>query len=557
MFPNISNDKTTNLKTMANTEYENQEWLYAWLRHRTKYNQEYLNNIDKYKTTVRNLNFSWQNLKGKFIIENFPQLQTLHVGNNELEDLVIKNCPQLKQIVTSHNQLTRLEIKDCNGVKELYTHNNKLTDLDISELKNLKVLSYSDNPLVDSKKDELKALGLSEKTINSGNPTRTLTNDYFIDNQEITEIDISNEAGWEGKLEVRNCPNLTSLVVDNCKLTALNIVGCPNLKTLSFRHNQVKKINLSGLPELENLYCSNNRSSKLKLDSNLKLKNLVCDNNPIEVLNVKHLQDLESLYCFRCGLDRLDCSGLENLKELYCAYSSTVGMEYLNIDGCDSLEILDCAENSLSELNVTDKPYLETISVKENCLEKVVIKNCPNLEQLDFSRQSHWKDCIIRATVSGANNLKKVFYDKKSEVPSWSTFPQIELVQIGEYREIEKNGNKTWVYTVNEETDFIALRNISKIEQILNSPNDYSLEDLLKLGRKELCGVPTELRDKLVKLAQQKSEEEFRERFVPYQSPPTTPPPLEKDNSPSETSKLRRNPPFYSSWRIACSKWKR
>ena len=43
---------------MTDREYENQEWLYAWLKHRIKYDTEHFNNIDKYKSLVKNLNFS-------------------------------------------------------------------------------------------------------------------------------------------------------------------------------------------------------------------------------------------------------------------------------------------------------------------------------------------------------------------------------------------------------------------------------------------------------------------------------------------------------------------
>jgi Leucine-rich repeat (LRR) protein len=101
----------------------------------------------------------------------------------------------LEEIITSHNKLTKLEIKDCEQLKELYTHKNQLIDLNVSELKKLKVLSYSENKLSDSKKVELDALGLKEKSTRPAHPIRTLANDEFINNTEITDIDISNESG--------------------------------------------------------------------------------------------------------------------------------------------------------------------------------------------------------------------------------------------------------------------------------------------------------------------------------------------------------------------------
>jgi len=101
-----------------------------------------------------------------------------------------------------------------------------------------------------------------------------------------------------------------------------------------------------------------------------------------------------------------------------------------------------------------------------------------------------------------------------------------------------------------EETDFIALRNIQKIEQILANSDNVSLADLLKLEKKDVYGVPSELREKLVELIKQKAQEEF----IPYQLPtqeektslptpedeeeseqlPTPPPPKRRKSEPEE-----------------------
>jgi Leucine-rich repeat (LRR) protein len=90
--------------------------------------------------------------------------------------------------------LKKLNITNCPEVRELYCANNGLTELDVSKLNNLKVLAYDNNKFTPEKQKELKDLGL--KTENpTGNPIKVLNNDDFIDNNEITEIDISNEAG--------------------------------------------------------------------------------------------------------------------------------------------------------------------------------------------------------------------------------------------------------------------------------------------------------------------------------------------------------------------------
>lgn len=63
------------------------------------------------------------------------------------------------------------------------------------------------------------------------------------------------------------------------------------------------------------------------------------------------------------------------------------------------------------------------------------------------------------------------------------------------------------------EADIVLWRNTYKIKKILANPNDYSLEDLLKLNEKELEGVPDELKEKLLELINKKQEEKFADEL--------------------------------------------
>jgi len=107
---------------------------------------------------------------------------------------------------------------------------------------------------------------------------------------------------------------------------------------------------------------------------------------------------------------------------------------------------------------------------------------------------------------------------------------------VGEFKEIEEEGEKKMLYST-KETDFLQMRNTSRVIKILANPNDYFYNDLI-LDRKSLHGVPTDLREKLAKLASQKFEEELRKRgyHIPgdEQERPKTPP-LSKDSSGSST----------------------
>jgi len=106
---------------------------------------------------------------------------------------------------------------------------------------------------------------------------------------------------------------------------------------------------------------------------------------------------------------------------------------------------------------------------------------------------------------------------------------------------------------VPEFEQFLQEKRDKPIKEILANPNNYSLEDILKLGNKELKGVSEELKEKLVELAKQKYEEirkqkekefegEIRKKFNideegksnQKEEKEEVAPPLEKDDSSSE-----------------------
>nr|CAG8585219.1 15232_t:CDS:2 [Entrophospora candida] len=130
--------------------------------------------------------------------------------------------------------------------------------------------------------------------------------------------------------------------------------------------------------------------------------------------------------------------------------------------------------------------------------------------------------------------------------------PKIEKVFIEERKVVkDKDGNDEKVFFM-EEIDALAQWNTSQVIKILANPNDYSLEDILKLDKKEFKGVSEELKEKLVELAKQKYEEirlqkerefmdELRRKFNIDEEGKSNPKkregvsPLEKDSdSPSE-----------------------
>jgi hypothetical protein len=91
--------------------------------------------------------------------------------------------------------------------------------------------------------------------------------------------------------------------------------------------------------------------------------------------------------------------------------------------------------------------------------------------------------------------------------------PNLEKVGVLERRLVkDENGDDDYCCFM-EEIDVLSIRNTERIQNILNNPNNYSLDDLLKINKSNLHGVSQELREKLFELATEKSAEELRRKF--------------------------------------------
>ncbi len=84
--------------------------------------------------------------------------------------------------------------------------------------------------------------------------------------------------------------------------------------------------------------------------------------------------------------------------------------------------------------------------------------------------------------------------------------PKLKILGLKEERVIkDKVSNNKRIYFI-KKTDVLAQQNTSQVIKIFANPNNYSLEDILKLEKKELKGVSDKLKDKLAKLVKQKYE---------------------------------------------------
>lgn len=91
-------------------------------------------------------------------LEQFPQLQTLSVYNNQITKAAVQNLPNLRHINLAKNALTSIELSGLPALEELYIFNNKLVALTLKSLPKLKLLKSNENQLLTFDYSELPEL---------------------------------------------------------------------------------------------------------------------------------------------------------------------------------------------------------------------------------------------------------------------------------------------------------------------------------------------------------------------------------------------------------------
>lgn len=91
-------------------------------------------------------------------LNQFPQLQSLSLYNNQITQVSIQNLPGLRHINLAKNSLKTIELTGLPALEELYVFNNKLTDLALNHLPKLKLLKANENQLLAFTYSELPEL---------------------------------------------------------------------------------------------------------------------------------------------------------------------------------------------------------------------------------------------------------------------------------------------------------------------------------------------------------------------------------------------------------------
>jgi len=111
--------------------------------------QQWLN--EKYplnqRRQIEEINNSYgEELTGKLIIEDFPNLRKIHLAKNKsINQLIIRSCPQIKKVDVSKNQITKLVINELTNLECLNCSDNQLAELNVNQNAKIKELLFSEN----------------------------------------------------------------------------------------------------------------------------------------------------------------------------------------------------------------------------------------------------------------------------------------------------------------------------------------------------------------------------------------------------------------------------
>lgn len=152
------------------------------------------------------------------------------------------------------------------------------------------------------------------------------------------------EIAYLESVNLKNLPNLETVVIDEHRLSSLDLRGCPNLKCVEVTNGgNLTSIQLDTCKKLETFNCCVNFSiGSLDLLLMPNLKSLKCDYNKIESLDLSASQNLETLSCASNSLTSLNISNCRKLKSLICTDTDIKALDCSMNDSLISVDFSEC-----------------------------------------------------------------------------------------------------------------------------------------------------------------------------------------------------------------------
>ena len=291
------------------------------------------------------------------------------------------------------------------------------------------------------------------------------------DTPEMTHIDLSN------------AQDLEVLIVDNNKLTQLDVTPCPNLRILHcFGNLDLAVLDVSKAPGLTELYLQYTAVKDLDLSHNPLLKTLDLDKTAVEALDLSGNTQIQSLFVQQSPLRKLNLSGCTALYDLRVGGNK---LESVILDNNPALTKLQVFENPLSELNFAACPNVEELYFDQTNIQHADLRGMARLRDLGADRckltylrlhpQVPLSKCFIYGNQLDACALDSLF----NELPATDT-TRVILVQAT--KEYTNPGMATAKSFLAKDKGYLLWDDIDRVEVSGDGTgcrNDLSIADVL------------------------------------------------------------------------------
>lgn len=231
---------------------------------------------------------------------------------------------------------------------------------------------------IDSREGGLEAMGYLEYLV--------------LNNNKLTNLDVE----YNGEL--------THLYAHHNNISAFNLGELHKLVALAIQNNQLSgSLDVSRNTGLELFYANANELTGINLGNISSLKDLRLSENQLTgTLDVSNSTGLEKLYIWDNKLAGLDLGNISTLKELSVSANQLSGT--LDVSKNTGLEILYAHTNKLTDLNLGNISSLKDLQISKNQLTGTLdVSKNTGLETLYA-----YTNELTNINISGLNTLKKI-----------------------------------------------------------------------------------------------------------------------------------------------------
>lgn len=348
---------------------------------------------------------------GQIPTANIQSLTALTINNKSISDLTgIEDFINLKSLNVSQNNLTTLDLSSNTKLTDVNILNNKITSLNIQNLVVLEKLTATTNELI-------------SLDVSTNLALKTLSISY----NDIISLDLSNLSNLEqftafrvntlNTLTLSNNTALNNIYVGRCNLSSLAVAECPNLKKIYLNSNGLTTIDFSNNPLLEDVDVSNNQLTNINLKtgntqnfSNIDLlenPNLTCisiDDPELATQLFSSEIDSQMVYSKNCDTytyvadanfeTKLINLGIDDVLDNHILNTSAATVTTLNISGTNisnlqgisaftNLTTLNASQNQLKETDLSSNLLLQEVKLSNNNIKVLDVSMLSNLVSIE------------------------------------------------------------------------------------------------------------------------------------------------------------------------------